>query len=240
VHFAAGRGICLVPEAGLLNSTFYAVLFDAGFRPGARIELAGIPSRARVSPDGRYAAATVFVYGHSYADADFSTQTTIMDIAAGTTIGELEQYTVFRDGAALRSPDFNFWGVTFAQDSNAFYATLRTAGQIYLVAGDVAARTLRVVGEGVECPSLSPDNTRLAFKKRSADIDLSWRLHVLDLETFETMPLAEVESVDDQVEWLDDDTIVYAKGGDLWTVPSDGGGTPGLLLRDALSPAVVR
>ena len=30
------------------------------------------------------------------------------------------------------------WGVTFAADSNVFYATLRTAGTTYLVTGDVA------------------------------------------------------------------------------------------------------
>ena len=34
----------------------------------ARGRVAGVPSRARVSPDGRYGSVTLFVTGHSYAD----------------------------------------------------------------------------------------------------------------------------------------------------------------------------
>ena len=42
----------------------------------------GMPSRARVSPDGRYGAVTLFVTGHAYADrGTFSTQTTLIDMA---------------------------------------------------------------------------------------------------------------------------------------------------------------
>lgn len=32
--------------------------------------------------------------------------------------------------------------------------------------GDVTARTLTTVHRNVECPSLSPDGTRVAYKKR--------------------------------------------------------------------------
>jgi hypothetical protein len=61
--------------------------------------------------------------------------------------------------------------------------------------------------------------------------------------------LAETRSVDDQVEWLDDATIVYglprtgtsgAATSDLWAVPADGTGAPRTLVKDAWSPAVVR
>ena len=78
-----------------------------------------------------------------------------------------------------------------------------------------------MIAEDVECPSLSPDETRVAFKRRQGD---NWRLHVLDLDTGREYPLAETRSVDDQVEWLDD----------------DGRGRPRVYRRDALSPAVVR
>jgi Tol biopolymer transport system component len=94
-----------------------------------------------------------------------------------------------------------------------------------------------VIAEDVECPSLSPDATRLAFKLRKGG---SWRLHVLDLKTGRRTPLAETRSVDDQVEWLDDGRILYGYQGDVWVVPADGKGRPRVYLNDALSPAVVR
>jgi hypothetical protein len=238
IYQAAGQGLCLVPEGGLV-ARYWAILVDRDYKERSRIELVGSPSRARVSADGRYGATTVFVFGHSYADASFSTQTTIIDMASATTIAELEQFAVFRDGTQIFSPDFNFWGVTFASDSNVFYATLRTDGQTYLVKGDVAAREVHIVRDNVECPSLSPDGTRIAYKKRVGDLG-QWRFTVLDLATNVETPLAETESVDDQLEWLDDELLTYGKSGSLWVVPSDGTGSPTLLVRDALSPSVVR
>ena len=85
-----------------------------------------------------------------------------------------------------QSEDFNFWGVTFsAEDSNRFYATVRSAGKTYLLEGDVGERTMTVLRENVECPSLSPDGTRIAFKKLTDGLIGQWRLHVLDLATME-------------------------------------------------------
>jgi len=236
VHYAADRGLCLVPEHGLVT-TFQAILFGPDFEERGRIELGGIPSRARVSADGRYGAATVFVYGHSYADDEFSTQTTIIDMAASERVAELEEFTVLRDGEPLQAVDFNFWGVTFVpDDSSRFYATLRTGEQTYLVEGDIEARSMRVLRENVECPSISPDGTRLAFKKR---VETGWRLTVLDLETQQETPLAEEVSVDDQVEWLGGEAVLYGLNGDVWRVPADGSGRPQEVLAEALSPAVV-
>jgi hypothetical protein len=249
VYFAAGQGVCLAAERGVLT-TYKAILFDDAFQARHTLPLDGIPSRTRISPDGRYAAMTVFVSGHSYAQGGFSTHTTIVDLATGTVLGDLEQFTVLRDGERIQAPDFNFWGVTFAQDSNRYYATLGTAGKTYLVEGDVAAREMRVLREGVECPSLSPDNRRLAYKKR---VDLGgllvWQVAVLDLATMrETVLIQEKRSVDDQVEWLDDQHVVYglpAATGlgpltDVWVMPVDGSAPPELFLRGAWSPAVVR
>jgi hypothetical protein len=238
IYQAAGQGLCLVPEGGLV-ARYWAVLVDRDYKERSRIELVGSPSRARVSADGRYGATTVFVFGHSYADASFSTQSTIIDMASATTVAELEQFAVFRDGTEIYSPDFNFWGVTFASDSNVFYATLRSTGQTYLVKGDVAAREVHIVHDNVECPSLSPDGTRIAYKKRVGDLG-QWRFTVLDLATMVETPLAETESVDDQLEWVDGMLLTYGKAGSLWVVPSDGTGSPTLLVRDALSPSVVR
>jgi hypothetical protein len=240
VHFAAGRGMCLVPEYGLVT-TYKALTFDEDFRPVHEVELAGAPTRTRVSPDGQYGAATVFVFGHSYADANFSTQTLIVDMATGESLGDLETFTTIRDGETWSSEDFNFWGVTFSpSDSNTYYATLRSAGQTYLVRGDIEKREMEVLTTNVECPSLSPDGTRVVFKKLTEGLIGQWRLHVLDLETMEETELAETRNIDDQAEWLDNETVMYGDGQNIWAVPADGGGEPQLLIANGLSPAVAR
>jgi hypothetical protein len=239
IHFAAGRGLCLMPKRGL-GTRYTAKVVSSDFRVGREVTLSGLLSRARVSPDGRYGATTGFVAGHSYAEQGaFSTATTLIDLAAGKKIANLEDFEVTRGGKRFEAIDHNYWGVTFAGDSNRFYATLATRGKTYLVEGDVAAGRLRVLHENVECPSLSPDETRVAYKKRRGEG--SWRLHVLDLATMAETPLAEERSIDDQVEWLDDRRILYGtREGDVWVVPADGSGSPATYLADALSPAVVR
>ena len=237
VHFAAGRGLCLLPRRSVLGNKFSATIFDGDFNVRRRVNLNGINSRARVSRDGKYGATTGFVVGHSYAADDFSTETTIIDMASGRKIANIEDFTVTRDGEQIEEIDFNFWGVTFARDSNRFYATLGTRGKTYLVEGDVRARRMRVLHEGVECPSLSPDETRVAFKKKTTERE--WRLHVLDLATMKETPLAETQSVDDQVEWLDNSRILYGRDGAVWVVRADGSGKPRVFLPEALSPAVI-
>jgi hypothetical protein len=237
VYASAGRGVCLVPKQEPLGSAVRARLFDQDFRADRSVRLDGIASRTRVSADGRYGAATTFVAGHSYKDVGFSTNTALIDLDTGKVLANLEKFAVTRDGKPFEAIDFNFWGVTFAPDDRHFYATLQTSGDIYLVEGDLQARTARVVAKDVECPSLSPDGKRIAFKHREGG---RWRLTVLELAGGRRTPLAEKRSVDDQVEWLDDGHLVYGHLGDLWTVPADGSGRPSLYLRDALSPAVVR
>jgi hypothetical protein len=237
VHFAGDRGLCLLPRRSVLGNKFSATIFDRDFAVLGRVNLNGINSRARVSRDGKYGATTGFVVGHSYAADDFSTETTIIDLASGRKVANIEDFTVTRDGKRIKEIDFNFWGVTFARDSNRFYATLGTRGRTFLVEGDVRGRRMRVLHDGVECPSLSPDETRVAFKKKTTERE--WRLHVLDLRTMKETRLAEEQSVDDQVEWLDDGQILYGRDGAVWVVQADGGGKPRVYLPNALSPAVI-
>jgi Tol biopolymer transport system component len=120
-----------------------------------------------------------------------------------------------------------------------------------LIQGDIAQRTARVVRENVECPSLSPDGTRLVFKKRTdPESAREWRLAVLDLATMtETMVPGESHSIDDQAEWLDDNHVLYALqdqgppatiAQDIWEATLDGSAPPRLVLKGAMSPAVVR
>ncbi|HKE97280.1 MAG TPA: hypothetical protein VKB34_23415, partial [Povalibacter sp.] len=182
VYVGGGQGICLSADRGVLT-TYRASLFDArSFEVSRTIALKGIPSRARVSIDGTRAAFTVFVSGHSYSTLDFSTQSLIVDTKTGNTLADLEDFEVRRDGAVIRAPDFNFWGITFTPDARQFFATLSTAGLHYLVRGDIATRTMQVVHDNVECPSLSPDATRVAYKKRlTGENRIVWQLQVLEL-----------------------------------------------------------
>jgi hypothetical protein len=249
LHYAAGRGVCLVAGRPLLTS-YSAILFDAALESRRTIPVDGIPSRTRVSPDGRLAAITVFVGGHSYADNDFVTATTIINAATGDpVVANLEELQVVRDGQPFKAIDFNFWGVTFAADSDRFYATLGSGGVSYLIAGSVAARAARVLRSDVECPALSPDNTRIAYKKPlHTGATRTWRLATLDLASYEETTLAETRSIDDQAEWLDNSRVLYgvveeSRGGGtsaVWVVPADGTGRPEIFLNAASSPAVVR
>ena len=243
MYFAAGKGICLSREVTIFSAQTIATLVDATYQPFFSVRADGIPSRARISPDGRYAAFTVFVTGHSYADAQLSTATFLIDINTRTTLGNLEEFEVFQSGKAIKSPDFNYWGVTFERDSNFFYATLRTGGVNYLVRGDIGAKQVSVVYKGIECPSLSPDGTRVAFKRMISRGE--WRLAVLSLTTLQETLLSETRSVDDQVEWLDDQRVLYglvdaSPWMSIMSVAADGSGVPEMFAKGAASPAVVR
>ncbi|MFD7654259.1 TolB family protein [Actinosynnema sp. NPDC059797] len=242
-YSAGGTTACLRP-VGAFEAGGLAVL-DGSWRELRAVPLTGFPNRVRVSPSGRVVAWTLFVDGHSYAGGAFSTSTGILDTRTGGLVRDLEEFTSSVDGVVTAAADRNFWGVTFTADDNRFYATMATGGHRYLVEGDLAARTLRAVADGVECPSLSPDGTRVAYKAAvGGDPGRGWRLSVRDLATGAVTPLAETRSVDDQPAWLDDRTIAYGLQrddgvNDVWSVPADGTGEPVLLVPGAASPAAV-
>ncbi|MGR3872996.1 TolB family protein [Streptomyces graminifolii] len=245
-HAASGTGVCLQAVHGTVTDTYRALILDAHLKETARYDVPGIPSRARVSPTGHFAAWTAFVGGDSYAGTNFSTRAAIVDTRTGKLIPTLESFRIVKGGHVYHAADVNFWGVTFAADDRTFYATLATKGSTYLVKGDLRSRTVTTLHTDVECPSLSPDGTRIAYKKRVKGLpkDAPWHLYVLDLRTMRETPLAESRSVDDQAVWRDDRTIVYALpgdyGADLYSVPADGTGRARLISGAAVSPAYVR
>lgn len=243
VASVAAGAYCLQAHRGVVT-TYDGQLLGPDLAPTRDVKILGGPSRARLSADGSRAASTVFVAGHSYLETGFSTVTEVVDTKTGKGFGNLETFRIVKDGATYRSADVNFWGVTFASD-DAFYATLATKGKTYLVKGSLSAKELTVVHENVECPSLSPDGTRVAYKKASgASTARKWRFTVLDLATGAETPLPETRSIDDQIAWLDDDHLMYGvpRGDsgrtDVWVTPLKG--TPSILVPDADSPTVVR
>ena len=246
VYSEAGTTVCLRIDRGILTTFSANLLADDG-TPASAWALPGIPSRARVSNDGTLVAFTSFVTGESYASIGFSTATRIVD-TAGADHGNLEEFTLLLDGEPNTAVDRNFWGVTFADDDSTFYATGATGGTTWLVRGDLEARTLTGIRPGAECPSLSPDGSRIAYKKNvSTTGSVHWAVAVLDLTTNEETVLSDPRSIDDQVEWLDDETLLYAvpRSGatgdsDVWSASASGGGEPALFIEHASSPSVVR
>ncbi|NEA37511.1 PD40 domain-containing protein [Streptomyces sp. SID13031] len=235
VYASGGTMACLrataVPMASEVD------LSDSTGKVLKTLQLWGNPSRVRVSPSGHLAAWTVFRSGDSYMMAGaFSTTAGIYDLRSGTHYGSLEDFTTYVDGKPYRSADVNYWGVTFAADDVTFYATMASKGKTWLMRGDLQSRRLTAVRENVECPSLSPDGTRIAYKFREGK---TWRLHVLTLASQADIALSETSQVDDQPAWFDG-MVAYGKqdGGQsgVFVVPADGSGQPRKLVAGS-SPA---
>ena len=244
IHMARDGGVCLQVDRAAVTTARVLLLWpDMTVRHS--LETPGIPSRARVSPDARWAATTTFVFGHSYTSSDFSTQTEIYDMASGSSLGNLEEFDISYKGQPYEAVDVNVWGVTFAQDGSSFFATVMTRGKKHLAEGDISGRTLVMLDVSAECPSLSPSGKLLAFK--SATGPTTWQVRVRTLADGSEVVVDESRSVDDQIEWLDDENVVFGlprpEGGavsDVWVAPADGSGPAELLVPAAWSPAVVR
>jgi hypothetical protein len=242
-----GGASCLVTEHGMLT-TYEAQELGPDWQVRESYPLPGVPSRTRVSPDGTLVATTSFVTGHSYLSVGFSTATVVRELNGGHSWGNLEGFRLVLEGRESKPVDRNIWGVTFVDDRR-FYATVATGGRTWLVEGDLSERTLTSVAEGAECPSTSPDGSRVAFKVDVAAGDATeWSLAVLDLTTGERTEIGDgPRGVDDQVAWLDDDTLMYGLPradepavSDVWTVEARAGAQPQLLIEEAWSPSVVQ
>ena len=238
--------LCLSSDRGLV-ATYGAHILDNEMRQTQALPFTGIPSRARFSRDGTYAATTSFTSSDSYASMTFSTRTVITPVD-GQTLGSLENFTLIHDGKSIKPVDRNYWGVTFAANDDTFYATVRWSNHTWLVRGSIAQRKMVTLHEDAECPSLSPDGTHIVYKQRGNLPLGKWRLVNYDIASGKITPLAETRSVDDQVEWLDNADVMYGLPRttsqpaitDVWSVPTTGTGQPKLLIPQASSPAVVR
>ncbi|MFB9689934.1 TolB family protein [Amycolatopsis plumensis] len=239
-RFAVAKqtAVCLAVRPGTLPAITDVSVLDDHLAVRHTEALPGTPSRARVSPDGKRVYWTLFVTGDSYAQTGFSTRAGLYDVETGRLVKTIEELPVFKDGNRYFAADVNYWGITFAPDGNRFYATLGSKGRTYLVEADFGRYRGKTLRENVECPSLSPDGKRIAFKKKVGDG--VWRLSVLDLASMKETELAEARSVDDQALWQDDRTILYGLDNAVWAVPADGSGAPRQLHAGAASPAVTQ
>jgi hypothetical protein len=246
VYAREREAVCLYAKPGMVT-TYHAQVLGPDWTVERDIPLAGVPSRTRLSDDGSLVATTTFVSGHDYASpGQFSTETLVTQVASGQSTN-IETFQLEVDGKAVNAKDRNLWGVTFADDDR-FYATAASGAKTWLVQGSISARRVVALREDAECPSLSPDGTRIAFKTRAGQPAGHWRIAVYDIATGKATILAEQRSVDDQIEWLDNTRVVYGlpragngpSASDLWTVPADGSGASQLYIHDAWSPAVVR
>ncbi|MER7243537.1 hypothetical protein [Kribbella sp. NPDC000426] len=222
-RFAAARStaICLRLKPGSLPPLTDMIVLDANLHERHRETLPGTPSRARVSPDGRIVNWTVFVTGDSYAATGFSTRTGLYEVDTGRLVKTIEELAVFVHGKRYFASDVNYWGVTFGADGNRFYVTLGSRGKTYLIEADYRAYRGTAIAENVECPSLSPDGRRIAFKQKVATG--TWRLAVLDLTTHQIIHPPESRSVDDQPVWQGNSTLLYplrnaTNSSDTWSV----------------------
>ncbi|MGM1065340.1 hypothetical protein [Saccharothrix sp. Mg75] len=207
------------------------------------VPLPGIPSRAKVSASGQVVSWTSFVTGDSYSvPGGFSTRTGFFDVRSGEVVESLEGFAAEVEGQPHSAQDVNYWGLTVGADDRTFYATLASGGLTWLVRGDLVDRRVRSLRRDAECPSLSPDGTKVAYKKRIGRLG-PWDLAVLDLATGTEVRLPGTAGVDDQATWLGADRLAFAavpkdaQRAAVHLVAADGAAPAEVLVPDATSPS---
>ena len=240
VYTAGGTTVCL-RLAGPGPS--YSAEVSRGGVVVKSVALPGIPSRAKVSASGQVVSWTSFVTGDSYAvPGGFSTRTGFFNVGTGELTESLEHFATDVEGAPVTAQDLNYWGLTVAADDRTFYATLASGGFTWLVRGDLVDKAVKSVRRDAECPSLSLDGTKVAYKKRIGRLG-PWDLAVLDLGTGQERRLPGTAGTDDQATWLDDGRLAFAAVPKDTQVPAihvvavDGSAPAAILIRDATSPS---
>ena len=241
-YAAGGTSVCLKLSG---PGPSYAAEVSRDGKPVKTIPLPGIPSRAKVSRSGNVVSWTSFVTGDSYSvPGGFSTRTGFFDVRTGETVESIEHFAATVEGAPLTASDANYWGLTVGSDDLTFYATLASGGFTWLVKGDLVSKSVTSLRRDAECPSLSPDGTKVAYKKRIGRLG-PWDLAVLDLATNTEKRLPGTAGIDDQATWLTENELAFAavpkdaKLPAVHVVPADGSQPAKVLIPDATSPSPV-
>jgi hypothetical protein len=245
LHYAGGRGLCAVQEAHVgRNVSNVAYVFDRSLTRGRRIPLDGIPTRLRVSPNGYVGAITTYAEEESPEGERLVSRTRVVDLQKGVVIADLSDFRLEQLNPSSMEGPVDMTGVTFERGADRFFATAATPAERYLIAGSLRERRLSVIRSGIAAESLSPDGTKLVAKRLIRERGF-WQLVVIDLQTWAEHDLPQgPRSVDDQVEWFDEDHVVYHdadhEGTSLWLLPVDGSSGPRVLIKDAYSGVVQR
>ena len=139
VYFAAGRGLCLA--RGGFPVGYRAEVFGPDLRVRHALGVTGIPEpRARVPRrplrGGRRSSSPAMP---TRSRARSRRRRRSSTSPPGRRSPTSSSFTVLRGSRQVTAIDVNFWGVTFARDSDRFYATLATGGKTYLIRGSVRA-----------------------------------------------------------------------------------------------------
>jgi hypothetical protein len=244
IHYAGGRGLCATLEPSAGNVAHVVQVFDQRFAPGKRLVLDGVPTRLRVAPDGHLGAITTYAEEEGPDGERLATRTRIIDMQTAHILVDLRDFRVDSGNhPPVRGP-VDIASVAFERDGERFFATLAAGNERYLVAGSMRERRLTLLRAGVASEALSPDGRQLVVKRLLPERGF-WQLAVVDLGTWAEHDLHQGgRSVDDQVEWLDNQHVVYhdadGEGTALWMLPVDGVNGPRVLVKDAYSAAVQR
>lgn len=237
-------GVCLSIGGGI-SGTGQGLITNPALVPTKTFGLT-TPSRAAVSPDGSVVAWTGFTRGHSYLDpGEFATLTQLISVERRVAADLETNFTTYEGDRIVRNADRNYWGVSFV-DNDHFFATVGFEDTTAIVEGHVSNSTLEIVFDNATCPEVSPDGTIVVAKEMRDD---RFQLVAIDVASGDRRDLDETRSVDDQVEWVDEDTIVYALPNDeagtaaepvfdIWALDIAPGSAPRLLVPFADSPAV--
>lgn len=243
VHYAGGRGLCVVQAPDGQPARYAVHTFDRTMTLGPRVDVPGVPTRVRVSPDGRRGAITTYAEEESPAGERLATGALIVDMSTGQVLGDVRQFRIDTRATPELDGPIDVGSVAFEADGDRFFAAVSAASGHYLCAGSVDERRLTGILAGVANEALSPGGRQLAVKMlRDGGF---WQLAVIDLRTWEQRELKQGErSVDDQVEWFDEEHVMYHdaynEGTALWILPADGVGKPRVLVEQAYSGSVQR
>jgi len=249
-HIAGTTGICLDGPQVLGRYAMEILDFSDPALPLLWSSTTTLPSRTRVSADQEWASSTVFLEGSGYQDlGGFSTIAWIIHLEGDRQATGVDAMIIEDAEPHHGDPAANFWGVSFGQNGN-FWVTGAFGEHVELLQGSAADKTLQPTGIEGSCPSLSPDGSTLVYKRQLESGD--YQLVAMDLANGDVWDLGETRPVDDQVEWLDEDTILYGMHAedwtgdavdpefDTWRIDIAPGSRPELFAPQGDSPAVVR